>query len=140
VSAGRGLEKDSNVSIQLNHIIIPAKEKWTSAKFLAAILGLEPGPQWGPFVPIRTSNGVTIDFVDAGHFEPYHCAFLVSDVEFDAALAHLRDQRLVFYADFSRKQPGEINHLYGGRGVYFDDPNGHLLELITQPYGTAPEM
>ncbi len=128
------------MSVQLNHIIIPAKEKWASAKFLAAILELEAGPQWGPFVPIRMSNGVTLDFVDAGDFEPHHCAFLVSDAEFDAALSRLRDRGIVFYADFSRKRSGEINHLYGGRGVYFDDPNGHLLELITQPYGPTPEM
>jgi catechol 2,3-dioxygenase-like lactoylglutathione lyase family enzyme len=128
------------VCIQLNHIIVPAKEKWISAKFLGAVLGLEPGPQWGPFAPLRTSNGVTIDFVDAGHFEPHHCAFLVNDAEFDGALAYLRDNEITFYADFTRKRSGEINHLYGGRGVYFDDPNGHLLELITAPYGPTPEI
>jgi catechol 2,3-dioxygenase-like lactoylglutathione lyase family enzyme len=126
------------VSVELNHIIVPAKEKWTSARFLAAILGLEVGPQWGPFVPLRTSNGVTLDFVDATAFETYHCAFLVSDEEFEAALARLRDKGIAFYADFMRKRSGEINHLYGGRGVYFDDPDGHLLELITQPYGPTP--
>lgn len=128
------------MSVQLNHIIVPAKDKWSSARLLAAILDLEVGPQWGPFVPLRTSNGVTIDFVDAIDFESHHCAFLVSEEEFDAALARLRGHRIVFYADFMRKKVGEINHLYGGRGVYFDDPAGHLLELITQPYGPTPEM
>ena len=128
------------MSIQLNHIIVPAKEKWASARFLAGILGLEVGPQWGPFVPLRTSNGVTIDFVDAENFATHHCAFLVSEDEFDAALARLRAGGIAHYADFMRKQAGEINHLYGGRGVYFDDPAGHLLELITQPYGPTPEM
>jgi len=128
------------MSVQLNHIIVPAREKWTSANFLAAILGLAAGPQWGPFVPVRTSNGVTIDFVDAIDFELHHCAFLLSEEEFDAALARLRDQGIQIYADFMRKRSGEINHLYGGRGVYFDDPSGHLFELITQPYGPTPEM
>ena len=128
------------MSIQLNHIIVPAKEKWTSAKFLAAILGLEMGPQWGPFAPLRTSNGVTIDFVDAVDFETHHCAFLVSEEEFEAALGRLRDKGIVFYADFMRKKSGEINHLYGGCGVYFDDPAGHLFEIITRPYGPTPEM
>lgn len=128
------------MSVQLNHIIVPAKEKWTSANFLAAILGLEVGPQWGPFAPLRTSNGVTVDFVDAADFEAHHCAFLVSEEEFEAALARLRDHGIVFYADFMRKKRGEINHLYGGRGVYFDDPAGHLFELITQPYGPTPKM
>jgi catechol 2,3-dioxygenase-like lactoylglutathione lyase family enzyme len=128
------------MSVQLNHIIVPAKEKWASASFLAAILGLEVGPQWGPFAPIRTGNGVTIDFVDATHFESHHCAFLVAEEEFDAALVRLRDKGIAFYADFMRNKSGEINHLYGGRGVYFDSPEGHLFEIITQPYGPTPEM
>jgi catechol 2,3-dioxygenase-like lactoylglutathione lyase family enzyme len=128
------------MSVQLNHIIVPSKEKWTSANFLAAILGLQVGPQWGPFAPLRTSNGVTIDFVDAAHFETHHCAFLVTDQEFDAALGRLRDKDVAFYADFMRKRSGEINHLYGGRGAYFDGPDGHLFEIITQPYGPTPEM
>ena len=128
------------MSVQLNHIIVPAKEKWASANFLADILGLQVGPQWGPFVPLRTSNGVTLDFVDATDFEVHHCAFLVSEEEFGAALNRMLDKGITFYADFMRKRCGEINHLYGGRGVYFDDPDGHLLELITQPYGPTPEL
>jgi catechol 2,3-dioxygenase-like lactoylglutathione lyase family enzyme len=128
------------MSIELNHIIVPAREKWTSARFLAAILGLEVGPQWGPFAPLRTTNGVTIDFVDAANFETHHCAFLVSEQEFDAALERLRAEGVAFYSDFMRRKSGEINHLYGGRGVYFDGPDGHLFEIITQPYGPVPEM
>ena len=128
------------MSIELNHIIVPAKQKWTSANFLAAILGVEVGRQWGPFVPLKTSNRVTIDFVDAANFETHHCAFLVGEPEFDAALMRLREKGVVFYADFMRKQPGEINHLYGGRGLYFDGPDGHLFEIITQPYGPTPEV
>ena len=128
------------MSVALNHIIVPAREKWASAKFLAGILGLEIGSQWGPFVPLRTSNGVTVDFVDASDFETHHCAFLVTEQEFDEALARLRDKNVAFYADFMRRKSGEINHLYGGRGVYFDSPEGHLFEIITQPYGPAPEM
>jgi hypothetical protein len=74
------------MSVELNHLIIPAREKWASAEFLAAILALQAGPEWGPFVPVRVSNGVTLDFVDAGdrRFHPHHCAFLVSEGEFDA--------------------------------------------------------
>ena len=128
------------MSIQLNHIIVPAKEKWTSANFLASILGLEVGAQWGPFAPVRTSNGVTIDFADAADFQTVHCAFLVSDGEFESALARLAENHVVFYADFMRKKPGEINQLYGGRGLYFDSPEGHLFEIITRPYGPTPEM
>jgi catechol 2,3-dioxygenase-like lactoylglutathione lyase family enzyme len=127
------------MSVELNHIIIPAKDKWASAEFLAGILGLAAGPQWAGFVPVRTGNGVTLDYVDADDFRSHHCAFLVGDAEFDAALARMRDTDVAFYADFNRNGRGEINHLYGGRGVYFDDPNGHLFELITQPYGPIPE-
>jgi len=128
------------MSIVLNHIIVPAREKWTSARFLASILGLEVGSQWGPFVPLRTSNGVTVDFVDAANFETHHCAFLVDDQEFDAALDRLRNTDAAYYADFMRERRGEINHLYGGRGVYFDSPEGHLFEIITQPYGPTPQV
>lgn len=125
--------------VELNHTIIPAADKWASAKFLAGILGLEAGPEWSHFVPIRLANSVTLDFADAAGFRPQHYAFLVSEAEFDAALARLKSAGTAFYADFDRSGRGEINRLYGGRGVYFDDPNGHLLELITQPYGPVPE-
>jgi catechol 2,3-dioxygenase-like lactoylglutathione lyase family enzyme len=127
------------MGVELNHIIIPAKDKRASAEFLAGILGLEAGPEWSIFVPVRTSNGVTLDYADAVEFRPQHYAFLVSDAEFDKALSRIQSAGIEFYADFHRGGCGDINHLYGGRGFYFDDPNGHLLELITRPYGTSPE-
>ncbi len=125
--------------VELNHTIIPTADKWASAKFLAAILGLEAGPEWGRFVPIRLANGVTLDFADAASFRPQHFAFLVGETEFDAALARLESAGAAFYASFDRSGRGEINHLYGGRGAYFEDSNGHLFELITRPYGPVPE-
>lgn len=127
------------MAIELNHTIIAAADKWASAKFLAEILGLEAGPEWADFVPIRLANGVTLDFAEREAFRPQHFAFLVSDSEFEAALTRLKNARAAFYADFDRSGRGEINHLYGGRGVYFDDPNRHLFELITRPYGPRPE-
>jgi catechol 2,3-dioxygenase-like lactoylglutathione lyase family enzyme len=114
------------MGVELNHTVIPVKDKWASAKFLADILNLEAGPQWGHFVPIRTGNGVTLDFSDSDNFRPQHYAFLVSEAEFDAALARIRAAGVAHYANFRRERPGEINHLYGGRGVYFDDPNGPI--------------
>jgi catechol 2,3-dioxygenase-like lactoylglutathione lyase family enzyme len=125
--------------VELNHTIIPVADKWASARFLAAILGLAAGPEWGIFVPIRLANGVTLDFAEATNFRQQHHAFLVGESEFDEALARLKSTGAAFYASFDRSGRGEINHLYGGRGVYFDDPNGHLFELITRPYGPAPE-
>ena len=119
----------------LNHIIVPARDKEASAAFLAEILGVQMQPQWGPFRPVQTSNGVTLDFVDSQDVRTQHYAFLVSDEEFDASFARIKKAGLTYYADPHKNERGEINHHWGGRGVYFDDPNGHLLELITKPYG-----
>jgi catechol 2,3-dioxygenase-like lactoylglutathione lyase family enzyme len=127
------------MSVELNHIVIPARDKWASANFIAGILGLEAGPEWAHFVPLRMSNGVTLDFADSTDVRAQHYAFLVSDNEFDAGLERLKSSGVQFFAEFDRTGPGEINHNYGGRGVYFDDPNGHFMELITKPYGAAPE-
>ena len=120
------------MSVELNHTIIPARDKWASAKFLADILNLEAGPEWGHFAPIHTANGVTLDFADREDFRPQHYAFLVSEAEFDAALARIRAGGVRHYATPRRERPGEINQRYGGRGVYWDDPNGHALELLTR--------
>ena len=122
----------------LNHIIIPAKDKHASAQFLADILGVRTEPEWGHFVPVRTSNGVTLDFVDSKDVRTQHYAFLVDDAEFDAGFAKIKAQGVPYFADPHGQQPGEINHHWGGRGVYFEDPNGHLMELITKPYGALP--
>jgi catechol 2,3-dioxygenase-like lactoylglutathione lyase family enzyme len=122
----------------LNHIIVPAEDKDVSAAFLADILGVEAGPQWGPFRPVQTSNGVTLDFVDSKDVRTQHYAFLVDDAEFDAGFAKIKTQGVPYFADPQRQQPGTINRHWGGRGVYFEDPNGHLLELITKPYGEHP--
>jgi catechol 2,3-dioxygenase-like lactoylglutathione lyase family enzyme len=127
------------MTIELNHIIVPAKDAKASAEFLAEILGLKVAPRWGHFFPVKTQNGVTLDFAEDKDFKPQHCAFLVSEAEFDAALARLKKAGAAFYPNYRREQRGEINHLYGGRGVYFDDPSGHLFELITRPYGETPE-
>jgi hypothetical protein len=90
------------MSVELNHTIIPARDKWVSAKFLADILNLEAGPEWGHFAPIRTANGVTLDFADREDFRPQHYAFLVSEAEFDAALARIRAGGVRHYASPSR--------------------------------------
>lgn len=122
----------------LNHLIIPAKNKDASATFLANILGVEAGPQWGPFRPVQTSNGVTLDFVDSQDVRTSHYAFLVEDQEFDVAFAKIKAAGVSYYADPHKHEPGKINNHWGGRGVYFDDPDGHLMELITKPYGALP--
>ncbi len=122
----------------LNHLIVHAKDKDASAEFLAGILGVEAGPQWGPFLPVQMSNGVTLDFIGTPHPSTTHYAFLVDDAEFDASFARIRHAGIPYYAHPNKSGPGEINHLYGGRGVHFEDPCGHMLELITTPYGDSP--
>jgi catechol 2,3-dioxygenase-like lactoylglutathione lyase family enzyme len=133
------------MSVQFDHTIVPARDNRESAEFMAHTLGLEVGAAWGPFVPVTTSNGVTLDFaaVPAESIVMQHYAFLVSDEEFDAAFARIRQAGIAYYADPHLTRPGEINHNHGGRGVYFMDPAGHGLEIITRPYGgqarpTAP--
>jgi catechol 2,3-dioxygenase-like lactoylglutathione lyase family enzyme len=100
---------------------------------------LEAGPEWSHLVPVRASNGVTFDYADATDFRTQHYAFLVNESEFDAALSRIKAAGIAFYADFNRAGRGQINQLYGGRGLYFEDPDGHLLEIITRPYGPAPD-
>ncbi|MFI0349494.1 VOC family protein [Actinomadura sp. 9N407] len=123
------------MSISLNHIIVPAKDKKASAEFLARILGLEPEPQYGPFIPVKTDNGVTLDFMDSDDFRWHHCAFLVPAEEFDAIFARIKESGARYYAHPDGSGLGEINTNDGGKGVYFSDPSGHAMEILTVPYG-----
>jgi catechol 2,3-dioxygenase-like lactoylglutathione lyase family enzyme len=129
------------MSVELNHTIVHARNNRESAEFLARILGLEIGPGWGPFLPVTTANGVTLDYaaIPAESIVMQHYAFLVSDEEFDAAFSRIRQAGITYYADPHMKQPGEINHHHGGRGLYFLDPAGHGMEIITRPYGSHPQ-
>jgi catechol 2,3-dioxygenase-like lactoylglutathione lyase family enzyme len=120
------------MSVQLNHIIIPAHDKHASAKFLADILGVPVGQPVDPFVPITMSNAVTLDYMNREDFHSHHCAFLVDEDEFDAAFTRVQQSGITYYADPGHEHPGEINHHWGGRGVYFDDPNGHNMEILTR--------
>jgi catechol 2,3-dioxygenase-like lactoylglutathione lyase family enzyme len=123
----------------LNHTIVAAWDRQVSAEFLAHILGLEVGTAWGPFLPVSTGNGVTLDFVtsDQETITPQHYAFLVPEADFDGVFERIRQAGIEYWADPARMRPGQINHNDGGRGVYFLDPAGHYLEVITRPYGSA---
>jgi catechol 2,3-dioxygenase-like lactoylglutathione lyase family enzyme len=125
------------MSIELNHTVVWARDKAASAEFLASILGLPVGPPTDPFLPVRLSNGVTLDYANAGpdDIRAQHYAFLVGDEEFDAAFARINSTGVDYYADPHHHQPGEINHWHGGRGVYFADPDGHNMELLTRAEG-----
>jgi catechol 2,3-dioxygenase-like lactoylglutathione lyase family enzyme len=120
------------VSIELNHTIVHAQDKEASAGFLARILGVPVGAATGPFLPIRLGNGVTLDYADAPSVQPQHYAFLVGDHEFDAAFERVRADGVAYYADPGHREPGTVNRRDGGRGFYFDDPDGHNMELLTR--------
>ena len=126
------------MGVELSRIVIPARSAWASATFLASILDVPAGPPLEPFVPVTVSNGVSLDFVDAVGFGSHHCAFLVGEAEFDAAFARIRSAGITFYAGPAHQRPGEVGHLRGGRGLYFDDPDGHTIEIATQPHGDRP--
>lgn len=121
------------MTVELDHIAVPARDKRASAEFLAGILGLEAGAVTGPFVPVEVANGVTLDYVDSDDFRLHHCAFRVGDAEFDAIFSRVEAAGITYYAGPGHRGVGEINHLHGGRGFYFDDPNGHAMELISEP-------
>ncbi|MDN0195394.1 VOC family protein [Streptomyces sp. S.PNR 29] len=126
------------MTVQLNHTIVAAHDKQASARFLADILGLEVSPPYGPFIPVEVPNGVTLDYMETdGEITPQHYAFLVSEDDFDVIFARVREAGLSYWADPYHRRAGEINHNDGGRGAYFDDPNGHRLEILTRPYGSG---
>jgi catechol 2,3-dioxygenase-like lactoylglutathione lyase family enzyme len=126
------------MSVHLNHTIVLARDSEASATFLAETLGLPAPSRYGPFTMVETGNGVSLDFMDAeGDITPQHYAFLISEPEFDEIFGRIRARDLPYWADPFRSRAGEINRNDGGRGVYFEDPNGHLLEIITRPYGSG---
>jgi catechol 2,3-dioxygenase-like lactoylglutathione lyase family enzyme len=125
--------------VSLNHTIVHARDAEASASFLAEVLGLRPPVRFGPFWGVELDNGVTLDFLEQseGDILTEHYAFLVSEPDFDAIYARIVDRGLAYWADPSHRQAGKINRNDGGRGVYWSDPNGHNLEIITRPYGSG---
>ena len=127
------------MSVELNHTIIWCADKARSAAFLTGILGLPPARTFLHFLVVDLANKVSVDYYQKeGPVAPQHYAFLVDDGTFDAAYARIRADGVPHWADPARTRPGEINTYYGGRGLYFEDPDGHLMEIITIPYGEGP--
>jgi catechol 2,3-dioxygenase-like lactoylglutathione lyase family enzyme len=126
------------MAIRLNHTIVVAHDKQTAAKFLTELLGLPAPSLVGPFAVVRVSDDTSLDYVDTdGEITSQHYAFLVDENEFDEIFGRIRARGLHYWADPGRRELEQINTWDGGRGVYFDDPNGHLLEIITRPYGSG---
>ena len=124
------------MAVELNHTIVYARDALGSATFLAEILGRPAPVPFGPFQAVDMDNDVTLDYLDTDdEIAPQHYAFLISEAEFDEIFGRITSQGLTYWADPGRRSTGQINHNDGGRGVYFEDPEGHLLEIITRPYG-----
>ena len=124
------------VTVRLNHTIIWSSDRTRSARFLADILGRSPPVKFGIFDVVSLDNEVLLDFADhQGPIQPQHYAFLINEADFDAVLRRLRAQGVDHWADPMHRRLGEINRDDGGRGLYFLDPDGHNLEVITRPYG-----
>jgi catechol 2,3-dioxygenase-like lactoylglutathione lyase family enzyme len=124
--------------IALNHTIVWCRDRRRSAAFLTDLFGLPGATAWGPFRIVDLANGVSLDYHETDdEIAPQHYAFLVSDAEFDAIFGRILGRGLDHWADPMQHEPQAINHYDGGRGVYFQDPDGHLLEIITRPYGSG---
>jgi catechol 2,3-dioxygenase-like lactoylglutathione lyase family enzyme len=130
------------MAARLNHTIVWCRDQQKSAAFLTEILGLPPPRRFMGFLVVELANDVSVDYLPA-EGEPIalqHLAFLVDESEFDGALARVRERTTEIWADPAKQQPGRINRHFGGRGVYFDDPDGHLFEIITTPYGDPADL
>ena len=128
------------MAAMLNHTIIWCRDKQQSSAFLAEMLDRPPPRRFFHFLVVDLDNEVSLDFMEKeGEVARQHYAFLIGEDDFDAVLGRIRERGLDHWADPARTQPGEINRHFGGRGVYFEDPDGHLLEVITRPYGSEDE-
>ena len=126
------------MGIQLNHTIAWCSDQKKSAEFLTHVLGLPAPKRFAHFLVVDLENGVSIDYFETTeHIALQHFAFLVTESEFDEIVGRIRALGLETWADPARTNPGQINHHDGGRGVYFKDPDSHLLEIITRPYGSG---
>ena len=126
------------MTVQLNHTIVWCRDQHRSAQFFVEVFGRPEPVRFGPFLVVEIDNGVSLDYHDTdGEVAPQHYAFLITEAEFDAIYDRVVERSLDHWADPMQRRPGEINHRDGGRGVYFPDPDGHLLEIITRPYGSG---
>ena len=128
------------MTINFNHTIVAPRDKQVSAQFLAELFGLPSPKPFGPFMVVGLEHDASLDYADAPEGEEIrrqHYAFLVSEEDFDAIYGKIQSRGLQHWADPGANRPGEINHRDGGRGVYFRDPSGHAMEILTRPYGSG---
>ncbi|WP_351232944.1 VOC family protein [Streptomyces sp. NPDC002133] len=122
---------------RLDHTIVHCRDRFAAARFLTELIDAPEAKPFGPFASVPLANGVTLDYLDEGpesEIVSQHLAFLVSDEEFDEILGRIKERELSYWSDPMHAEPQRINHLFGGRGVYVDDPDGHSIEFITHTY------
>ena len=120
------------MAIMLNHTIVPAHDKEASARLFAHLFGLTYAGPMGHFAPVQVNETLTLDFDNRDRFESHHYAFHVSDAEFDTIFGRIQAADITYGSGPRSLEDGQINTRRGGRGVYFRDPNGHVLELLTR--------
>ena len=120
------------MAITLDHTIVPAHDKEASAKWFADIFGLTYQGPAGHFAPVQVNETLTLDFDNRDEFESHHYAFHVSDEEFDAIFGQIKAEGVTYGSGPRDLDDMDINHRRGGRGVYFVDLDGHILELLTR--------
>ena len=122
------------MTITLNHTIVWTRDKEAAARFFADLFGLRVEGSGGHFAPVRINDTLTLDFADAkGTIAGQHYAFHVSDAEFDAILHRVKGARLAFGSGPRSLEDGKLNDWNGGRGFYYKDHDGHVIELMTMP-------
>ncbi|MCX4508795.1 VOC family protein [Streptomyces sp. NBC_01619] len=122
---------------RLDHTIVHSSDRFASARFLTELIGAPEPKPFGPFAGVPLANGVTLDYLDGqtdSAIVSQHLAFLVSEEEFDEIFGRIKERELAYWADPMHAEPQRINHHFGGRGVYIDDPDGHSIEFITHTY------
>ncbi len=122
------------MTIELDHTIVPSRDKEAAARFFSRIFGLNYNGPESPFAPVRVNENLTLDFLDideASDFETHHYAFKVSEAEFDAIFGRIKADGVIYGSEPGSFEDMQINHRRGGRGVYFRDPDGHVLEILT---------
>jgi len=122
------------MEITLNHTIVPSHDNIESAKFYEKIFDFEFVKEWGHFAVVKVNQTLTLDFMNEDEFSSLHYAFKVSDQQFDDILGRVKSENIDFGSGPRSHNDGKINHHFNGRGAYFKDPNGHLLEIITTDY------
>lgn len=129
------------MAVELNHTIVAARDREATAEFFSEILGLAKPEEFGPFLMVKPANNVTLDVMRTdGEITSQHYAFMVDESEFDEIFGRITDRGIAYWADPHHDEPNSVNTRDDGRGIYFEDPNGHNLEILTREYGSGSDQ